>query len=209
MALQYLAGAPQNVGPGPNTNQGGGPQGDAWVSEYLPKYATLARQGKIIKYAAAVTLAHLTTSTAQTFGLINPSGSGYNAHLLWTSIGFTTGTTVVGTISWAIQNASTYPPTSLTAATAFNANPLYGVGVVQPYSALTSTSTAPQYYWDMILTTPTTTTVYGQQIVKDQGGALVIPPGFVAYLGQITAAAAAGTAEVAWVEVPIPLSLGM
>jgi len=209
MALQYLAGAPQNIGPGPNVNQGGGPQGDAWFSEYQPRFGTLARQGKILKYAAAVTLAHITTSTAQTFALINPSGSGYNAEFLWTSIGFTTGTTVVGSITWSLQNASTYPPTSLTAAAPWNANPNFGVGVVVPYSAATTTSTAPNYYWDLVLTTPTTTTVYGQQLVKYHDGSLILPPGYVAYLGQVTAAAAAGTAEVAWIEVPIAASLGM
>jgi len=45
--------------------------------------------------------------------------------------------------------------------------------------------------------------------VKYHDGSLILPPGYVAYLGQVTAAAAAGTAEVAWIEVPIAASLGM
>lgn len=206
MASQYLTSTIQNVGPGPNTNQSGGPHGDAYFSEMHSRFGTLARQGKIFKYAASVTLAHLTTSTAQSFALINPAGSGYNAELLWTAMGFTTTTTVVGPTTWAIQNATTYPPTSLTAATPLNANPAFATsGVVVPYSAATTTSTAPSYYWDLIWVCASTTNVMGPDLYKKyHDGALILPPGFVCYLGNLTAANAAGYAEVAWIETPLP-----
>lgn len=211
MANQYLVGSPQNQGPGPNVNQGGGPQGDAWISEYLPKWGTLARQGKIIKYSvASVTLAymHLGTAGAQSFALENPVNSGVNAYFLWTQIGFLTGTTVVGAIGWYMQNMSIYPPTSPTAGTAVNANPAYATGQVVPYSALTFAASSSPVLYDLVLPTPTTSYVPGNVIKAHEGG-LVLPPGWVAFLGNQTAAAAAGSAEVAWVELPVPASQGI
>ena len=205
---QIQVGAIPNYQPG-EQNQTGGPQGEGYVSELLPKYTSLARQGKIIKYVApAVTLAylHLGTATAQAFALENPVNSGVNAFFLWTSVGFLTGTTVIGALVWAMQNMSVYPPTSPTAATAVNANPMFSVGQVVPYSALTYAASSSPTVMDLVLPTPTTSTAYNSLITKDHGGGLVLPPGYVAFLGQLTAAAAAGSAEVAWIELPVPPS---
>ncbi len=205
---QAQVGALPNYQPG-EQSQTCGPHGDSYNSELLPRYGSLCRQGKILKYSvASVTLAymHLGTAGAQSFALENPVNSGVNAIFLWTDIGFLTGTTVVGAIGWFMQNMSIYPPTSPTPATAINANPAFGVGQVVPYSALTFAASSSPTLYDLVYSTPTTSTVLQQDIHREHNGGLILPPGWVAFLGNSTAAAAAGSAEVAWVEVPLPAS---
>ena len=202
-ALQV--GATPNYGPG-NQLQGGGPQGDAYVSEWHGRYFSAARSGKMFVYAAsAVTIAymHLGTAGAQAFALWNPVGSGVNAELLWTDVGFLSGTTVVDAIGWYLQNASHYPPTSPTPAASQNA--LFGAagGQVVPYSALTFAASSSPTLMSLVGVTPTTTTVSGSVIHKIHEGSLILPPGTVAYLGASAAATAAGSAEVSWIETSI------
>ncbi len=205
---QAQVGAIPNYQPG-EQNATAGPHGEQYSSELLPRYASLCRMGKIFKYVApTVTLAymHLGTAGAQSFALQNPVNSGVNAIFLWTDIGFLSGTTVVGPIAWYMQNATTYPPTSPTPQTVVNANPAFSAGQIAAYSALTFATSSSPTIMDLVYATPTTTTVLQQDIHKAHEGALILPPGYVAFLGNQTAAAAAGSAEVAWVEMPVPVS---
>ena len=206
MANQFLVGSAGNSPAGPNVNQGGNPQGDAWVSEFHGSWFTAARTGNLFKYTvASVTLAymHLGTAGAQSFALINPVGSGVNCEMLYTDIGFLTGTTVVGAIGWFAQNVTQYPPTSPTPALSqsgvFGGTP----GKVVPYSALTFASTSSPTLADLVMATASTTSVVIQPIRKLHNGAFILPPGTVAFLGNSTAAAAAGSAECAWIETPV------
>ncbi len=114
MASQYLVGAPQNAGPGPNINQGGNPQGDVWVSEVHGKWYSMARAGRV--FVATTLIAGVTipvnTATAMTFGIYNPVASGVNLELVSLAIGWPAADApVVGTI---LGTVSQQTPTSVT-----------------------------------------------------------------------------------------------
>ncbi len=208
---QVQVGALANYQPG-EQNISGGPHGDLYTSELLPKYASLCRQGKIYKYsAAAVTLAYMQLGTpgAQSFALQNPINSGVNAMLLWTDIGFRTGSALtVGAIGWFMESALLYPPTSPTAGTVVNANPAFGAGQVVAYSALTQGASSASFpvQYDLVYATPATAVVFQQNNHRVHDGGLILPPGWLAFLANSTVAAGVGSAEVAWAELPLPAS---
>ncbi len=203
---QVQVGAPQNLPSGTFAVQGGNPQGDAWVSEVHGKFYTATRAGKV--YSAnvtGVTIPAIASAVVGVFAFQNPIGSGVNAELIATTLGFNA-TATVDVFGWYWANTVTKPATSPTLITAVSG--IVGNGPTNQalaYSALTAASGVTPVLADLLVAQQSTSALDGGTLVeKYHDGRLIIPPGVAIWLcGTATGPTSGASAELAWAEWPV------
>ena len=224
MASQYLVGLVGNSPAGANTNQQGGPHGDAFVSELHGKWATAARQGRLFHGSspAAGIAVPLYTATTQALCLWNTSTT-VDLELVKYSLGYVSGTTVAGPIMYAMLQAGFAYGTGSPIATFTNA-PTYirpgrpGTGTTQAqFANVTVTTTAAIPVAQMIgasISTPdafaaASTTTPLIVIEENFDGSIIIPPGWAFFPVALLATTSLYQQRLVWVENPVVTSTGI
>src|SRR5438093_1036357 len=95
--------------------------GEGLVGELYGKYYQLAKAGQIFVGSSAITgvLIGIATTTAPTFLLANPAGSGKNLVMLKATYGYISGTTIAG--AWHYSSCATPVAANITAVAPQNA----------------------------------------------------------------------------------------
>lgn len=186
-----------------------GQQGDLIVSELHGRYYEQAAR-KNMFFALSKARATSLGATSQ-IGLVvyNPADSGVNLSLTkWTSAVVATSAALTGLVLGLGYQATT--PTTVTAADATGSTfgqlqtaTVFNAGKAKAYSIATLLA-APLDAWLLHHNTAAINTVGGDQFTGDLEGMFVIPPGGLATIQALGAAAAASghTCSLAWEEVP-------
>jgi hypothetical protein len=187
-----------------------GQQGDLIVSELHGRYYEQSARRNM--YFALSKARATSLGTTSQIGLIiyNPPDSGVNAVLnKWTSAVVATSATCTGMVLGIGYQATT--PTTVTAADAtgctygqLQSATVFQSGKVKAYSIATLLA-APLDAWLLHHNTAAINTVGVDQLTGDLEGMFVIPPGGIATIQALGAAAAATghTCSLAWEEVPV------
>jgi hypothetical protein len=187
-----------------------GQQGDLMVSELHGRYYEQSIRRNMF-FALSKARATSLGATAQ-IGLIvyNPVDSGVNLSLTkWTSAVVATSATLTGLVLGIGYQATT--PTTVTVADASGSTfgllqspTIFNTGKAKAYSIATLLF-APLDAWLLHHNTAAINTVGGDQFTGDLEGMFTIPPGGLATIQALGAAAAASghTCSLAWEEVPI------
>ena len=195
-----------NVSPAGSVRQAGGPYGDAFVSDLMPRYGEWSKRGGIyVSYVSAV--ATSLAATASIGNIVwNPPGSGMRLYLSkWTSQIVATSAACTGiALAFGFQTTT---PTTTTAATFAGSCKVKDIVAVAPQARAYSIAT--------VLTAPLTAIVLhhntaaintvgmGQMSGDLEGSVCVEEGGFVAMVALGAAAAAsAHTSSIMWIEVP-------
>lgn len=181
-------------------------------SELLPRYAYLALSGKLFTVSNSAFAALTAPGTAVTgLTLFNPANSGVNAVLLDLEVAFTPvtlATVAVTAVLSGVAQATT--PTGLTTLTAAPA--LVGTGAspqTKTYSAATISAAGTIMrvlgnWQGTVLTTSGGANANANLMKDDIGGAIIVPPGNLVYLGGLgTVADATVAASATWAELPV------
>lgn len=187
-----------------------GQQGDLIVSELHGRYYEQAVRRNMF-FALSKARATSIGATAQ-IGLIiyNPSDSGVNLSLTkWISAVVATSATLTGLVLGLGYQATT--PTTVTAADAqgctfslLQSATVFNQGKARAYSIATLLA-APLDAWLLHHNTAAIAITGGDQFTGDLEGMFIVPPGGLATIQALGAAAAASghTCSLAWEEVPI------
>lgn len=191
----------------------GGKAGEGVVTELHGKWYTQAYRGNVFHGSTLVagTIIPISTSTAATFVLYNPLGSGVNLELISYTLGVTVATVIVSPIGMGFSagvGGAVVAPTGVTALTPRNG--LLGFGnatKVNLYSTATLTATTT-YFKTMLNFTSTNATAgngLGPSAYKyDFDGTLILPPGtLVQTCGLVAPSTSASVQEFVWAEVPV------
>jgi hypothetical protein len=178
--------------------QSAGTSGDAWVSELHGKFYSANRAGRL--WSATALIAGVTipvnTSTAATFGIYNPAGSGINVEL----VRFAVGTVAAGvaTIGTFLATVSKQLPTSVTAAVN-TVNPMNG-GSPNATAFTVATFVASTQHIPLLssfATSSQTAQVY------DFDGMLILPPGWAMQVTSSPVQSAVNMPSLFWAEHPL------
>lgn len=153
-----------------------GKAGEAIVAELHGIWYTAGYRGRAFHGASAIAGVVLPreTTTAATFMLFNPSGSGVNLELISFDVAELTTTGVIGTVLLAA--GSNPAPSSTTAITATVTPTLIGGGATQKASLFSAaTITAMTTWWPIGQVTATTTGTYQIAPYAFNGRVLVAP----------------------------------
>lgn len=181
-------------------------------TELLPRYAYLALTGRLFTVGNTAFAALSAPGTAVTgLTLFNPANSGVNAILVDIEAAFTPvtlATVAVTAVLSGVAQAST--PTGLTVLTAAPA--LVGSSLTpqcKTYSAATVSAAGNimrviANWQATVLTTSGGANASANLMKDDIGGAIIVPPGNLVYLGGLgTVADATVAASLTWAELPV------
>lgn len=182
------------------------------ASELLPRYGYLVLAGKVFSVGNTAFAALAAPGTGVTgLTLFNPPNSGVNGILLDWETAFTPvtlATVAVTAVISGVQQLTT--PTGTTPLTATPA--LVGIGTtpqIKPFSAATIAAAGNILrivgnWQSTVLTTSGGATASSGPVKDEIGGAIVIAPGSLVYLGGLgTVADATVAASATWAELPI------
>lgn len=202
-----MANVTLSVGEGASTLARGGASGDAFVSQYAPRYYEWARKGRIYtSYVSAV--ATSLAATASIGNIVwNPPGSGVHlVFLKWTSQIVATSASCTGIALAAGYQTTT--PTTTTAATFAGStfiNQVTAVAGKAKAFSIATVLTAPLTFKVLHHNTAAINTVGMEQMSGDLEGSVIVDEGgFVTMVALGAAAAASGhTSSLMWAEVPV------
>ena len=195
-----------NVSPAGSVRQAGGPYGDAFVSDLMPRYGEWAKRGGIyVSYSAVVATSVAATATIGNM-IWNPPGSGMRLYLTkWTSQIVATSASCTGiALAFGYQTTT---PTTTTAATFAGSCRVSDIVAVAPKArayGIATVLTAPLTAIVLHHNTAAINTV-GEDINAGdlEGSVCVEEGGFVTMVALGAAAAAsAHTSSIMWIEVP-------
>lgn len=181
-----------------------GKQGETLASEIHGKWYTAAYRGHAFwaSTAAAGTTIPVTTTTAATFVIYNPIGSGVNIELISYEVGMAAvTTTVAATICLGFSGSLTVAPTGLTALTSLpclNGSNAAAVGRV--YSAATIVATAAPFFPMVNLPSTAMTGTWGHY---EFDGRVCLSPGTLAHTVATTVQTQAMIQGIVWAEWPV------
>lgn len=206
MPVEYtLVNPPASPSASDGTNQPilGGKSGEQIFTELHGKFYTSTYRGRTFlgATAAAGTTIPISSTTAPTFTLFNPLGSGVNVELVAADIGITNATTVVSPILLGIISGLLLAPTGLTALTPINA--LVGNGAVPQaklYSAATLAAAATFFY---PLFSVSAASGAFPLLHYDFDGKIILAPGSLCFLAGTAAQTSATSNGVTWSEYPV------
>jgi hypothetical protein len=174
---------------------------DGIVSELHGKFYNAAVNNRVFcgsSLIAGVTIP-VNTTTAPTFTLFNPLGSGVNLELISLDIGWpAAAASVVGTI---LGSVSTQTPSSTTAGGTTIAVPIGGGGVAQAKLFTAATITAITTHIALITASTVTDTMNPAHV--DFDGKLVIAPGGLITLTSTPVQTAVSLPSLFWAEWPV------
>ncbi len=195
-------GAPSNTSAADGSNQPilQGKAAEGIVAELHGKFYTAAYRNRLFfgsALIAGVTIP-VNTTTAPTFTLFNPLGSGVNLELASLDIGWPAGaTTVVGTI---LGSVSTQTPTSTTAGGTTIAVPIGAGGVAQAKLFTAATISAITTHIPLITLSTVTETMNPAHV--DFDGRIVIAPGGLITLTSTPVQTGVAIPSFCWAEWP-------
>lgn len=189
-----------------------GKQMEMIVSELHGKYYTQTARGNLfIGPIATASAIPITSTTAPTMILWNPTGSGKNAILVRYTAGWAATTEAPGNIQLAFVTgvganiATGAPITAFTTVTPFNG--LLGSGTVSSMkfgSAATLTAATSFIPLGLSHLTTTGTATFGSfTYLVDFDGMIIVPPGVAIFDVASTATASTYSRGLAWVEAPV------
>lgn len=211
MLSQVQVGAPSNSPDGANPVMLGGRAGEGIVSELHGKYYTQTYRGAM--YMATTTTASaipIANTTAPTFVLWNPAGSGKNAVLVRYAAGWVATTEAPGNIEFALLTsagagslATGAPFSAFTAAAAQSG--LLGSGsksgmLFGTAATLTTAGTVIATSGLSHLTTTGTATSGSFSYIVDFDGMMILPPGNALYTVASAATASTYNQSLFWYE---------
>ena len=195
-----------------------GRSGEVIVAELHGKYYTQTSRGNVFigsTATAGVTLP-VVSNTVQTFGLWNPLGSGKNAVLIKSQIGWVSGPGAPGNFVYGFQlNVGSQIGTGAAITgytTTAPVNGLLGSGLatVMKFGAVAAAftlTTAPTLLRTMgvsqLTTTAATTTAPWWMAFEDFDGTLIIPPGVIFTIAGNVAPTTVADVALTWAEVPV------
>ena len=200
---------------GQNPNLLQGKFGELIVAEAMAKYYTMTYRGAVFHGASAAAgiLIPISTTTAPTFALWNPSGSGKNAVLLKFLLGWVSTTGAPGSVLYMFKTgvgASIGTPISAFATVAGNpVNGLLGSGnassmLFAPATAtINAAGTVLRPMGVSQLTTTGTATFGTATMVEDFEGTIIVPPGVLFYIAGSAALLSLFAHGLIWAEVPV------
>lgn len=204
MPVTYgLVQAPSNTSSADGTNQPflQGKAAEAVVAELHGKYYTANYRGRhfITQGAAAGVTIPISSSTAPTFAVFNPLGSGVVVELGKLNVSINNATTVVSSIAWGIITGLTVAPTG-TAMTIGSGN-LGGTGTAQciVYSTGTLAAAATKFFG---LFSVSATSGAFPNFNYDHEGSILIQPGSLVHLVGTAAQTSASLNSLSWSEWP-------
>lgn len=205
MPIMYGAvGAPSNTSAADGANQPllQGKAGEGIVAELHGKYYTSTYRGRtfLSAGAAAGTTIPVSSTTAPTFTLYNPIGSGIVVELISSQVSILNATTVVSGISLGMISGLTVAPTAVTAIPVVSG---LGVGlatsIAQLWSAATLAAAASRFYTMFSISA---TSGAFPNFKHDFDGTLVLNPGSLVFLCGTAAQTSASLNSIAWCEYP-------
>ena len=191
-----------------------GKSGELIAAELHGKYFTQTYRGNMYDYGTPLAGVTLTTtgSTTQTFGILNPAGSGRLIVPVKACIG-QVGTLTVSALAWTVKQnlgtgvAGTSPFVTATFVTALNANSsLVGnVGVARLISTCTlDAAPTVKRYLGLSWGAPTAAGVtFNPQLTDEFDGNTIIGPGSMLFLSGSLATGGATNVSLTWYECPI------
>ena len=193
-------GAPSNVSASDSANLAAlqGKAGELIDSNLHGKWYTAAYRNRVFvgsSLIAGVTIP-VNTTTAPTFTLFNPLGSGVNLELVSFDMYSLGGTMVVGTI---LGGLSTQTPTAVTAGGATISVPVGGGGVAQAklYTAATIVAITTHFYLGQVAATTSASVHY------EFDGKIIIAPGGLITVYSNPVQTAVTVPSFVWAEWPI------
>lgn len=203
--MQGVVNAPSSISATDGTNPLvlQGKAGEILAAELHGKWYTASYRNRVFNAStvAAGTTIPISSTTAPTFTLYNPLGSGVNVELISTDVGLTNATSVVSPIALALTSGLVVAPTSVTAITPWSGN-LGGSGVAQAkvYSAATLAAASTTF---LNLFSVSATSGAFPNFHYDFDGKIIVAPGSLVYLVG-TAAQTSGTLNsFSWAEWPL------
>ncbi len=218
MLIQGVTQAPTNVSgtDGNNYTVLQGKQAELVVAELHGKYYTQAYRGSVFwgSTASAGVLIPIASTTAPTFALWNPAGSGVNAALIKYMVGWVATTGTAGNIQFAFTTGNGSSVATGASISAFTTgtptNGLIGSGIASKMKFTPSAATISvagtllgTTGMSQLTTTGTSTTVPMWQLQMDFDGTLVVPPGGLIFTVGSAALTSTFTQTLVWEEVPI------
>lgn len=206
MPIMYgTVGAPSNASAADTTNLPilQGKSGEAIVGELHGKWYTSAYRNRVFvgSTLAAGTTIPISSTTAPTFTLYNPLGSGVNVELISIDIGITNATTVVSPISLSYTSGLIVAPTGVTA---LPVNPALiggsGKSQVNLYSVATLAAAITTSF---PLFSISATSGAFPPLHYDFDGKLLLAPGSLVFLSGTAAQTSASMNGAFWAEYPI------
>lgn len=185
------------------------------VAELHGKFFTQNYRGNMYDYATPLAGVTLTTtgSTTQTFGILNPAGSGKLIVPTKARVGFVGATGTVASLAWCQKQglgasvAGTSPFVSATFVTGVSARgDIKGnstVGLLFSTCVLDAAPTIKRYFgasWGAPLST---TAAIFPMLVDEFDGDTIVGPGTALFLSATTSPGGAADISLTWVEVPI------
>ena len=177
------------------------------VSELLPRFSSLTKSGRVFSALATVTAPVIYSTAAGTGGPLiwNRPSSGVDVHVLAVTFGgFTTATSVAGSIGFTGAGGQSIAPTSTTAIDA-TGNMLVGgpASAVNVYRIGTPANPGTQFVPIIASGTGAITVLETSIGLIDVGGSFVIPPGtWGALAASATLTAGVVGLGLIWAELP-------
>ena len=178
----------------------GGKAGEGIIADLHGKWYTAAYRGRV--FSTGVLIAGVTipvnTTTAPTFTLFNPLGSGVNLELISIDVGWpAAAASVVGTL---LGKTGVQTPTSVTAGSIYST--LIGAGAV-PQGKFYTAATIVAITQHMPLITMSTVTDTMNPSHVDFDGAIVLAPGSLFTLTSTPVQTAVALPALRWAEFPV------
>jgi hypothetical protein len=198
-------GAPSSTSAADSTNLPllQGKAGEGLVAELHGKWYTAAYRNRVFfsSTLAAGTTIPISSTTAPTFTIYNPLGSGVNVEMISIDVAITNATTVVSPISVTYTTGLIVAPTSVTALTV-TSGIVGGSGVAQAkvYSAATLAAALTTSF--PIFSISATSGSF-PLLHYDFDGKFILPPGSLACLTGTAAQTSATMNSAFWAEWPI------
>lgn len=198
--------------PGSKPVQAGGRAAEGLVAELHGKYYTQTYNGQMFMGTTTTASAiPINSSTAPTFVLWNPAGSGVNLVLARYSAGWVATTEAPGNIQFAYLGgagtgiATAAPISAFTAGTIVNGNLSVGNTALAKFGTAATLTTAGTVFatsGQSHLTTTGTATFGSFSIVYDFDGLVIVPPNTAFYTVASAATASTYNQSVHWYEAP-------
>jgi hypothetical protein len=203
MPVSYgLVAAPSNISANDSSNLPAlmGKAGEQILAELHGKWYTAAYRGRV--FSTGVLIAGVTipvnTTTAPTFTLFNPLGSGVNLELISLDVGWpAAAASVAGTL---LGTTGVQTPTSVTAGNIYST--LIGAGAVPQGKFYTAATIVAITQHMPLITISTTTDVMAPSHV-DFDGAVILAPGSLFTLTSTPVQTAVALPAMRWCEWPI------
>lgn len=194
------------VPPAGSVRAQGGPNGDTFVSDLMPRYGEWAKRGSVyVSYSATVATSVAATATIGNM-IWNPPGSGVRLYVTkWTSQIVATSASCTGiALAFGYQTTT---PTTTTAATFAGSCRVSDIVAVAPKArayGIATVLTAPLTAIVLHHNTAAINTVGEDMQAGDLEGSVVVEEGGFVTMCALGAAAAASahTSSLMWIEVP-------